>query len=104
MNANHNNTAYYDWSNAELRAGLLSNNSVNRLTNFRKTWYEQRWLGLENAVNALIVDDENMTNQIYIDLYQNITTEWDKLINVKSPLDKQQNKWELVNVSDIFSV
>ena len=109
LDAYQNGSDYYAWSNQQLREALIANNSINNLTNFRATWYEQRYLGLDIALDALIVfeNKSNPSNQIYTDLYNNITSDWNKLINVKSPLDEQPSKWTLIsptNASDIFEV
>ena len=92
LNAGRNESAYYFWTNEQLRTGLTSNGSVNNLTNLRATWYEQRWIGLDSAVNALLIDN---VDQQYVDLHDAIISEWKSLINVRSPLEVSDG-WKLV--------
>eukprot|EP01084_Bolivina_argentea_P142466 250270_1 len=91
---------YYAWSNEQFYAALAYNNSINRITNFRSTWYEQRQWGIINALEALSLSK----NSADLQLYQDIISEIDTITNVQSPLSINSKDWKLVDITDSYIV
>ena len=91
---------YYAWSNEKFYEALVFNNSVNRMTNFRKTWYEQRRWGIQYALDALKLSTNTSDQQ----LYTNIMNEVDMITSPKSPLESEQIEWKPVDIQQTFTV
>eukprot|EP01084_Bolivina_argentea_P019782 36796_1 len=90
---------FYYWSNQQFQPAVNSGN-YSGFNILKAMWDEQRLWGLDYALEALSLS----TNIGCKNLYKKIVTEWNNLLNVKSPFDSP-NDWILVtNPNHTFDV
>jgi len=77
------------WSNEQLEVALHTDPEMTHFSRFRDTWYEQRRIGIDYAMEALSeTKDENER-----DLYQSIVEEFEYLDNVEIPDITDSTEW-----------
>ena len=90
------------WTNDQLNNALNTEPSKSLYSNWRDTWFEQRRIGIDYAMEALAVSAD--PNEM--DLLQSIREEFDYLDNTQIPNVEDPTQWGKVDVDDgkVFSV